>query len=300
MKNLFFILLACVAIFAFASCDENTSVDKDDEGAGENVVEDIGEDSVEGIIENKPVEKNYPDNFLADPFGQGSAVFNNWDVRNESIRTVTFLDTLADMPADAWDASKDLDKSVMAWITDNGDLYIAGEGGVTASNCKGMFMNYRNATSINFNGCFYTDLEDRIIEMFMYCEKLETLDLSGWNTSNMRYMNAAFRDCFSLKSINLSGWDTSNVETMSMMFEGCQYLENVDVSHFDTSKVVNFSEMFSYCKRLKSLDLSNWDTSSAKSMSEMFYNCKEISTIGNFKVPEGCDTTDMFEQTPLA
>lgn len=294
MKRFLALILAALMIFAVVSCDK-----KDETVKG--IENDAQVEEKENNKENKKEEKkNYPDNILADPWGQGSAVFNNRDVRDESIRTVTFLDTLENMPEDAWDASKALDKSVMAWITPEGDLYVAGEGGVTASNCKGLFMNYRNATSINFNGCFYTDLVDRITEMFMYCEKLESLDLSGWNTSNMKYMNAAFRDCFSLKSINLSGWDTSNVETMNMMFEGCQYLESVDVSHFDTSKVIDFREMFSMCKRLTSVDLSNFDTSSAKSMEDMFYYCKALTSIGDLKIPEGCITDGMFDDSSLS
>lgn len=298
MKRILALVLATLMIFAVVSCDKKDETVK---GIEKDAQVEEKENNKENNKENKKEQKkNYPDNILADPFGQSSAVFNNRNVSKEHIKTITFLDKLENVPADAWDASKDLDGSAMAWITPELDLYVAGEGGVTASNCKGLFRNYRNVTSINFNGCFYTDLVDRITEMFMYCESLETLDLSGWNTSNMKYMNAAFRDCFSLKSINLSGWDTSNVETMSMMFEGCQYLENVDVSHFDTSKVVGFSEMFSMCKSLKAVDLSNFDTSSAKSMQEMFKGSRSLTSVGDLKIPEGCITDGMFSETPLA
>lgn len=303
MKRISAFIIACFMLFSLASCNKNEApVDINDTSITE--VTAPTENSTpasdnEKVEEPKEEKKNYPDNILANPLGQGGYLFNNQNVRKESIQSITFLDTLADMPDDAWDASRDLDMSVMAWINDNNDLYVAGEGGVTASNCKGLFLNCRNATSINFNGCFYTDLCDRITEMFMYCDKLETLDLSGWNTSNMKYLNAAFRDCSNLKSINLSGWDTSNVETMGMMFERCMNLESIDVSHFDTSKVIDFSNMFTSCRKLTSVDLSGWDTSSAKSMEEMFKECKIMSSIGDLKIPEGCITTDMFKYSPL-
>ena len=50
---------------------------------------------------------------------------------------------------------------------------------------------------------------------------VESLDLSGWKTSNVEFMGWMFSDCQSLKSIDLSGWDTSKVKDMSGMFSDC-------------------------------------------------------------------------------
>ena len=50
---------------------------------------------------------------------------------------------------------------------------------------------------------------------------VESLDLSGWKTSNVEFMSWMFSDCESLKSIDLSGWDTSNVKSMVYMFKHC-------------------------------------------------------------------------------
>ena len=50
---------------------------------------------------------------------------------------------------------------------------------------------------------------------------VKTLDLSGWKTSNVEYMNAMFYGCRSLKSLDWSGWDTSNVKNMNGMFYDC-------------------------------------------------------------------------------
>jgi surface protein len=51
--------------------------------------------------------------------------------------------------------------------------------------------------------------------MFYNCKTLTSLDLSGWNTSNVTNMNAIFYGCLSLQKLNLSGWDMSKVKTTS-------------------------------------------------------------------------------------
>ena len=58
---------------------------------------------------------------------------------------------------------------------------------------------------------------------FYFCKSLKSLDLSSWNTSNVKDMSYLFKDCANLESLDLSGWDTSNVKDMGMvdMFFGC-------------------------------------------------------------------------------
>lgn len=54
----------------------------------------------------------------------------------EKIISVTFLDTLEQMPTDSWDVSEVKNGSVMAWTEEKENgcvLYIAGEGGVKAN-----------------------------------------------------------------------------------------------------------------------------------------------------------------------
>ena len=40
-------------------------------------------------------------------------------------------------------------------------------------------------------------------------------------------MNYMFRDCNSLTSLDLSGWNMSNVTYMNQMFDGCGSLETI-------------------------------------------------------------------------
>ena len=57
--------------------------------------------------------------------------------------------------------------------------------------------------------------------MFGWCPSLKSLDLSGWDTSNVENMSCVFSGCNNLKSLDLSDWDTSNAISMSGMFNGC-------------------------------------------------------------------------------
>ena len=72
-----------------------------------------------------------------------------------------------------------------------------------------------------------------------------------------------------LKSLNLSGFDTSNVTNMSYMFSSCSGLTSLDVSSFNTTNVINMDSMFHACESLTSLDVSNFDTSNVSNMSMM-------------------------------
>ena len=54
--------------------------------------------------------------------------------------------------------------------------------------------------------------------MFYECDKLLSIDLSNFNTNNVKYMIRMFSYCFSLTSLNLSNFNTNNVQDMSYMF----------------------------------------------------------------------------------
>ena len=116
--------------------------------------------------------------------------------RREQIQSVTFLDTLAEMPADAWDASEAGNRSVMAWVKPNGelyDLYIGAEGGMrTGESCAGMFAGYVNAERITFGRALHTKGAREMYAMFQGCGSLRELDLCSFDTSNVTYMSSMF------------------------------------------------------------------------------------------------------------
>jgi len=97
--------------------------------------------------------------------------------------------------------------------------------------------------------------------MFSSCESLESIDVSGFDTSKVTKMSYMFYSCSGLSSLDISGFDTSNATNMNNMFRNCSSLTSLDVSGFDTSKVTNISRMFSGCTVLPYVDLSGFSTS---------------------------------------
>ena len=78
--------------------------------------------------------------------------------------------------------------------------------------------------------------------MFEGCDNLKTLENIPKNTMTVS-MEKMFRDCSKLESIDLSSWDTSNVTDMGYMFWGCVKLLEVRM-YGDVSKVTNVLGMF--------------------------------------------------------
>ena len=109
--------------------------------------------------------------------------------------------------------------------------------------------------------------------MFADCSSLASLDLSGFDTSQVTSMGYMFSGCSDLKTLDLSGFDTSHVTSMRYMFYKCSSLASLDLSGFDTSKVTVMRYMFNGCSALKTLDLSGFDTSRAAIAADMFQGC---------------------------
>jgi len=78
--------------------------------------------------------------------------------------------------------------------------------------------------------------------MFYGCSKLTGI-YKIINTQNVTSMQQMFQSCTSLQSLDLSGFDTSKVTTMNSMFHSCSSLKELDLSGFDTSKVTDISGM---------------------------------------------------------
>ena len=199
------------------------------------------------------------------------------------IGSVTFLDTTADAPEDAWDISEKENGSVLAWVTGQApayDLYIAGEGGVQAPRyCSYLFKGYANATSITFGTAFDTSEVWSMGGMFSGCEKLTNLDVHNFDTSQVTDMTGMFSQCSELSILDVNSFDTSHVTDMTVMFFGCSSLTDLDLHNFYTSQVTDMTGMFSQCSELSSLDVNSFDTSHVTDMSRMFYGCSNLTDL---------------------
>ena len=133
-----------------------------------------------------------------------------------------------------------------------------------------------NVTSILFGDFIDTSKVTNMSYMFADYKGSE-LDVSHFDTSNVKNMGSMFNQCHALTSLNVTNWNTSKVTNMDCMFQSCQSLTSLDVSHFDTSNVKNMESMFDDCSSLTLLDVSNWNTSNVTNMYAMFNNCKALT-----------------------
>ena len=115
--------------------------------------------------------------------------------------------------------------------------------------------------------------------MFSSCFSLASLNLSGFDTSNVTDMSAMFSGCNILTALDLSGFDTSNVTDMGGMFASCTKLSSLDLSGIDTGNVTNMGGMFSSCRSLLTLDVSNFDMSKVIERAEMFSGCEALISL---------------------
>ena len=60
--------------------------------------------------------------------------------------------------------------------------------------------------------------------LFYRCSYIISIDLSHFNSINIKSMYCMFNSCSALKSLNLTNFNTSNVEDMSSMFLNCSSL----------------------------------------------------------------------------
>ena len=115
--------------------------------------------------------------------------------------------------------------------------------------------------------------------MFMWFTKMETVDLAGFDTSEVTSMNTMFYMMNSLKNINVSGFNTSKVTDMNSMFDQSGVIEELNLSSFDTLNVTDMKWMFFGSAKIKKLDLTNFDTSKVTNMYGMFDAMTDISEI---------------------
>jgi len=243
-------------------------------------------------------------------------------VKRKDVKTITFLNSTSSAPRYVLDFSADADMSVIGWIV-GGDVFVAADGKISLNETSSyLFAGMNNLTEINFNGVVDTSKVEYMDHMFQGCEKLEEIDLSGFDTSNVVDMACMFYDCRKLYELDVSGFDTSKVKSMKnmftschnleqldlssfrtpalkemkAMFDSCRYLESVDMSNFSTEKVTDMSNLFGGCASLQEVDLSSFDTGKTQSMNAMFAGCKNLTSLNlsGFTSKRLQSTTKMF------
>ncbi|MBQ8199633.1 MAG: BspA family leucine-rich repeat surface protein [Lachnospiraceae bacterium] len=155
-----------------------------------------------------------------------------------------------------------------------------------------MFLNCKNMESVDLSG-FDTSSVTSMEYMFGNCCALTAISLNGCNTSSVTNMSCMFSGCFRLASVEMNEIDTSSVANMSMMFFGCRDLTDLNLNKLNTRNVTNMMGMFFGCSGLTSLDISGFDMTnvSAGGTETMFYSCDNLATI---EAPEKGPSADMI------
>ena len=164
--------------------------------------------------------------------------------------------------------------------TDVLHIAVDAAGAVLPEDSSNLFRKFTNVETIDLTGADSSSVTD-MSYMFYGCKALTSLDFSGFDTGSVTDMRYMFRGCEALTTLTFgSGFDTSSVTNMNSMFQNCKALTSLDLSGFDTSSVTYMSFMFYGCKALTTLTFgSGFDTGSVRDMSYMFQNCKALTSL---------------------
>ncbi len=141
---------------------------------------------------------------------------------------------------------------------------------------ENMFLNC-GASGINA-GQLDTTSAVSLENMFKGCSSLTSLDLSGWNLSNVTTMEGTFEGCSSLNSITAAGLSLGSCSTLKDTFSGCSSLSAVDIGGMGLSgSLTNMNSTFMGCADLSSITFpEDFDTTSITDMGNMFNGCSSI------------------------
>ena len=240
--------------------------------------------------------------------------------------------------AEKYDVSEAQDNSIIMYVkasSENSallDLTIVSSGKISfPEDSSNLFAFYKstgssfsaNLTNLQFNNSIDThkvvdmssmfdsirvnslDLSDfdtsnvtKMYRLFSGATMLSSLDISSFNTSKVTNMSNMFNSLGATEIIGLNLLDTSNVTDMNFMF----YRSNVpvlDLRSFNTSKLIDMRSMFGYSNTTK-IDLSNFDTSNVTDMNGVFSGSK-IKTIdvSNFNTSKVTSMRDMFHNVQV-
>ena len=161
---------------------------------------------------------------------------------------------------ESWDISEKQNGSVIAYAEDDGTgagtykLTIGGEGKIIANyDMSNYFSGFSNTISIDLS-YLDTSLTTDMMDMFagdMFSAdpymSIEEINFGEYfSTSNVTNMAEMFMYCNKLSTLNFDAFDTTKVILIGRMFFRCEELKKLDLRNFDTSNVTNYNQIFNY------------------------------------------------------
>ena len=163
-----------------------------------------------------------------------------------------------------------------------------------------LWFNLAEETMYYYSPVETTFLNPNSAAMFAWFIKLQDIDLSHFNTSEVENMMQMFVGLYSCTSLDLSTFDTRNVTSMYQMFAQSRGLLNLNLANFNTSKVTDMSGMFSATEKLTNLDVGHFNTENVTNMSYMFHYMTKLTTLdlSNFRTGKVISMEAMFREMP--
>ncbi len=143
-----------------------------------------------------------------------------WAAHQSQIETVTVVDTGI------------APESVSVWFANMTNLKTVDVAKIDTSGCRQMFDTFFNARKLKSLDLSSWDVSKtwNFSCMFQTCHSLENINMKGWSVHASRSgMFGMFFDCPSLQSLDLSGFDSTSVVSANKMFGNCQSLSKVSL-----------------------------------------------------------------------
>lgn len=162
------------------------------------------------------------------------------------------------------------DNGIMYWWSEADKVYMN-------SDSNKMFYGLTKLESVDFTSLDSSQMTSMDF-MFQYCKSLATMDLR-LDTSNVTSMDAMFANCTNLTSVDFSHIDISKVQNFHGLVAGCTKLTNINMNNVNTEGAKSFESMFSTLPNLTEVDLSSFNTPNLESIYFMFLRCTNLNTI---------------------
>ncbi len=102
-------------------------------------------------------------------------------------------------------------------------------------------------------------------------QKVKHIPTEMIDISNMTSLALMFNACQKLQSIDVKDWDTTNITSLYATFSfWSSVIKRLDIGHFKTSKVQSMQWLFRASAGLQWVDLSSWDAGAVRSFNSIF------------------------------
>lgn len=135
---------------------------------------------------------------------------------------------------------------------------------------RGMFENCKNLTSLDLTS-FNTHSVIDMSYMFYHCSMLIDIHFSNWDTKNVINMTEMFDAC-GFKTLDVSHFDTSNVKEMDGMFAWCIELRELNCENFVIQPFTDIGLFLIYDTNLEKLNIRHMDLSNHTANKDAAFN----------------------------